>query len=197
MTLKIGITGGIGSGKSTVCKVFKALGIPVYHADDSARTITDRNLEVIAQIKQAFGDDMYANGLLNRPKMAALVFNNPEELAKLNSIVHPAVRAELPVWLEANKNAPYMLYEAAILFESGAYKLVDKSILVAADEEARIQRVMQRDNVGREEVLNRVKNQWADNEKLELANYVIWNEGNAPVIAQVLALDKLIRNEQV
>jgi dephospho-CoA kinase len=90
-----------------------------------------------------------------------------------------------------------MLYEAAILFESGAYKLVDKSILVAADEEARIQRVMQRDNVGREEVLNRVKNQWADNEKLELANYVIWNEGNAPVIAQVLALDKLIRNEQV
>jgi dephospho-CoA kinase len=197
MTLKIGITGGIGSGKSTVCKVFKALGIPVYHADDSARTITDRNPEVIAQIKQAFGDDMYANGLLNRPKMAALVFNNPEELAKLNSIVHPAVRAELPVWLEANKNAPYMLYEAAILFESGAYKLVDKSILVAADEEARIQRVMQRDNVGREEVLNRVKNQWADNEKLELANYVIWNEGNAPVIAQVLALDKLIRNEQV
>jgi dephospho-CoA kinase len=197
MTLKIGITGGIGSGKSTVCKVFKALGIPVYHADDSARTITDRNLEVIAQIKQAFGDDMYANGLLNRPKMAALVFNNPEELAKLNSIVHPAVRAELPVWLEANNNAPYMLYEAAILFESGAYKLVDKSILVAADEEARIERVMQRDNVGREEVLNRVKNQWGDKEKLELANYVIWNEGNEPVIAQVLALDKLIRNEQV
>lgn len=197
MTLKIGITGGIGSGKSTVCKVFKALGIPVYHADDSARTITDRNPEVIAQIKQAFGDDMYANGLLNRPKMAALVFNNPEELAKLNSIVHPAVRAELPVWLEANKNAPYMLYEAAILFESGAYKLVDKSILVAADEEARIQRVMQRDNVGREEVLNRVKNQWPDKEKLELANYVIWNEGNEPVIAQVLALDKLLRNEQV
>lgn len=197
MTLKIGITGGIGSGKSTVCKVFKALGIPVYHADGSARTITDRNPEVIARIKQAFGDDMYANGLLNRPKMAALVFNNPEELAKLNSIVHPAVRAELPVWLEANKNAPYMLYEAAILFESGAHKLVDKSILVAADEEARIQRVMQRDNVGREEVLNRVKNQWADKEKLELANYVIWNEGNAPVIAQVLALDKLLRNEQV
>lgn len=197
MTLKIGITGGIGSGKSTVCKVFKALGIPVYHADDSARTITDRNPEVIDRIKQAFGDDMYANGLLNRPKMAALVFNNPEELAKLNSIVHPAVRAELPVWLEANKNAPYMLYEAAILFESGAYKLVDKSILVAADEEARIERVMQRDNVGREEVLNRVKNQWADKEKLELANYVIWNEGNAPVIAQVLALDKLLRNEQV
>jgi dephospho-CoA kinase len=125
------------------------------------------------------------------------VFNNPEELAKLNSIVHPAVRAELPVWLEANKNAPYMLYEAAILFESGAYKLVDKSILVAADEEARIERVMQRDNVGREEVLNRVKNQWADKEKLELANYVIWNEGNEPVIAQVLALDKLLRNEQV
>lgn len=197
MTLKIGITGGIGSGKSTVCKVFKALGIPVYHADDSARTITDRNPHVIAQIKAAFGDDMYANGVLDRPKMAALVFNNAQALAKLNSIVHPAVRAELPPWLEANKNAPYMLYEAAILFESGAYKLVDKSILVAADEQARIERVMQRDNVGREEVLNRIKNQWDDKQKLELANYVIWNEGNQPVIAQVLALDKLLRNEQV
>ncbi|UPT67400.1 MAG: dephospho-CoA kinase [Sphingobacteriales bacterium JAD_PAG50586_3] len=197
MTLKIGITGGIGSGKSIVCKVFKALCIPVYHADDSARTITNRNPQVIAQIKEAFGNDMYVDGLLDRPKMAALVFNNPDALAKLNSIVHPAVRAELPVWLEANKNAPYILYEAAILFESGAYKLMDKSIMVTAAEEVRIERVMQRDNVGREEVLNRIKNQWPDSDKLAQADYVILNEGNAPVIAQVLALDKLLRNEQV
>lgn len=194
MTLKIGITGGIGSGKSTVCNVFKALGVPVYQADDSARSITDRNTEVINQIKEAFSADMYAGGKLDRPKMAALVFNNPDALAKLNSIVHPAVRAEFATWLAANKNAPYIIYEAAILFESGAYKQTDKTILVAAEEDTRINRVMQRDNVGREEVLSRIKNQWTDKQKLEVADYVIWNEGNTPVIAQVLALDKLLSN---
>lgn len=194
MTLKIGITGGIGSGKSTVCNVFKALGVPVYQADDSARSITDRNTEVINQIKEAFGTDMYAAGKLDRPKMAALVFNNPDALAKLNSIVHPAVRAEFAAWFEGNKNVPYIIYEAAILFESGAYKQTDKTILVAAEEDTRINRVMQRDNVSREEVLSRIKNQWTDKQKLEVADYVIYNEGNTPVIAQVLALDKLLRN---
>ena len=194
MNLKVGITGGIGSGKSTVCKVFKALGVPVYHADEVARNITDQNPSVVAQIKETFGADMYATGKLDRPKMAALVFNNPDALAKLNAIVHPAVRAGLPVWLAENKNAPYIIYEAAILFESAAYKQLDKSILVAASEEIRLHRVMQRDNATRDEVLARVKNQWDETQKLAHANFVIWNEGNIPVIAQVLALDKLLRN---
>jgi dephospho-CoA kinase len=194
MTLKVGITGGIGSGKSTVCKVFKALGVPVYHADEVARNITDQDPSVVAQIKETFGADMYATDKLDRPKMAALVFNNPDALAKLNAIVHPAVRVGLPVWLAENKNAPYIIYEAAILFESGAYKQLDKSILVAATEETRLHRVMQRDNATRDEVLARVKNQWDETQKLAHANYVIWNEGSAPVIAQVLALDKLLRN---
>jgi dephospho-CoA kinase len=194
MTLKVGITGGIGSGKSTVCKVFKALGVPVYHADVVARNITDQNPSVVAQIKETFGVGMYATGKLDRPKMAALVFNNPDALAKLNAIVHPAVHAGLPVWLAENKNAPYIIYEAAILFESAAYKQLDKSILVAATEETRLHRVMQRDNATRDEVLARVKNQWDETQKLVHANFVIWNEGNIPVIAQVLALDKLLRN---
>lgn len=194
MTLKVGITGGIGSGKSTVCKVFKALGVPVYHADEVARNITDQDPSVVAQIKETFGADMYATDKLDRPKMAALVFNNPDALAKLNAIVHPAVRAGLPIWLAENKNSPYIIYEAAILFESGAYKQLDKSILVAATEETRLHRVMQRDNASRDEVLARVKNQWDETQKLAHANYVIWNEGNAPVIAQVLALNKLLRN---
>lgn len=194
MTLKVGITGGIGSGKSTVCKVFKALGVPVYHADEVARNITDQDPSVVAQIKETFGADMYATDKLDRPKMAALVFNNPDALAKLNAIVHPAVRAGLPIWLAENKNSPYIIYEAAILFESGAYKQLDKSILVAATEETRLHRVMQRDNASRDEVLARVKNQWDETQKLAHANYVIWNEGNAPVIAQVLVLNKLLRN---
>lgn len=194
MTLKVGITGGIGSGKSTVCKVFKALGVPVYHADVVARNITDQNHEVVSQIKETFGADMYATGKLDRPKMAALVFNNPDALAKLNAIVHPAVRAGLPVWLAENKNASYIIYEAAILFESGAYKQLDKSILVAATEETRLHRVMQRDNATRDEVLARVKNQWDETQKLAHADFVIWNEGNIPVIAKVLVLDKLLRN---
>ncbi len=194
MTLKVGITGGIGSGKSTVCKVFKALGVPVYHADEVARNITDQDPSVVAQIKETFGADMYATDKLDRPKMAALVFNNPDALAKLNAIVHPAVRAGLPIWLTENKNSPYIIYEAAILFESGAYKQLDKSILVAANEKTRLHRVMQRDNATRDEVLARVKNQWDETQKLTHADYVIWNEGNVPVIAQVLALDKLLRN---
>jgi len=193
MSLIVGITGGIGSGKSTVCKVFEGLGIPVFKADDVSRTISDVNQSVIEKIKTAFGNDMYANGKLNRPKMAALVFSNKDELAKLNSIIHPAVRQEFANWKEKNANAPYLLYEAAILFESGAALLTDKKILVTALQETRINRVMQRDNIKREEVESRIKNQWSDEQKIALADYVLLNDDNAPVLEQVLALDKILR----
>ena len=193
MSLIVGITGGIGSGKSTVCKVFEGLGIPVFKADDVSRTISDVNQSVIEKIKTAFGNDMYVNGKLNRPKMAALVFSNKDELAKLNSIIHPAVRQEFANWKEKNANAPYLLYEAAILFESGAALLTDKKILVTALQETRINRVMQRDNIKREEVESRIKNQWSDEQKIALADYVLLNDDNAPVLEQVLALDKILR----
>ncbi len=193
MSLLIGITGGIGSGKSTVCKVFQALGIPVYHADDKARTITDRNPEVITAIKARFGHELYANGSLDRPKLASIVFNNPEALQALNAIVHPAVRQEFIAWQSANAQAPYTIQEAAIMFESGVYKLMDRVVLVAAADETRIQRVLKRDNVTRDEVLSRMKNQWPEQKKLEQAHHVVWNDDNSPVLAQVLALDKLFR----
>lgn len=192
MSLIVGITGGIGSGKSTVCKVFEGLGIPVFKADEVSRSISDVNAAVVEKIKTAFGDDMYADGKLNRPKMAALVFNNKEALAKLNSIIHPAVRQQFTDWKEKNASAPYLLYEAAILFESGAALLTDKKILVTASQETRISRVMQRDNITREEVESRIKNQWTDEQKIALADYVLLNDDNAPVLEQVLALDKIL-----
>ncbi len=193
MSLIVGITGGIGSGKSTVCKVFEGLGIPVFKADDVSRSISDVNSSVIEKIKAAFGDDMYTDGKLNRPKMAALVFNDKEALAKLNSIIHPAVRQAFANWKEKNTEAPYLLYEAAILFESGAALLTDKKILVTASQETRIARVIQRDNITREEVESRIKNQWSDEQKTTLADYVLQNDDNAPVLQQALALDKILR----
>lgn len=196
MTLKVGITGGIGSGKSTVCKVFQALGIPVYHADDIARIITDEHPGVIMRIKEVFGDEMYLNGKLNRAKMASVVFNNPAELAKLNNIIHPAVREEFRLWYERNQHAPYVIQEAAIMFESGVYKQIDKVVLIACPQETRIERAIQR-GATREEVLNRIQNQMPEEEKLEKANHVIWNDGTTPVIEQVMALDKLFRHVMV
>lgn len=193
MSLIVGITGGIGSGKSTVCKVFEGLGIPVFKADEVSRRISDINASVIEKIKAAFGNDMYANGKLNRAKMAALVFNDKEALAKLNSIIHPAVRQTFANWKDKNASAPYLLYEAAILFESGAALLTDKKIVVAAPVETRINRVMQRDGIKREEVESRIKNQWGDEQKIALADYVLLNDNNTPVLEQVLALDKILR----
>lgn len=193
MSLIVGITGGIGSGKSTVCKVFEGLGVPVFKADDVARSISDRNPSVIEKIKLQFGNDMYADGKLNRPKMAALVFTDKDALAKLNSIIHPAVRQEFSEWKDKKATTSYLLYEAAILFESGAALLTDKKILVTAPLETRIQRVMQRDGVSHEEVESRIKNQWTDEQKIALSDYVLKNDENEPLVAQVLALDKIFR----
>lgn len=189
----VGITGGIGSGKSTVCKIFEGLGIPVFKADDVARTISDRNTAVIEKVTEIFGADMYENGKLQRPKMAALVFNNPEALAKLNAIIHPAVRQEFADWKDKHSAQPYLLYEAAILFESGSALFTEKKILVTAPEEIRIQRVMQRDGISRADVENRIKNQWSEEQKIALSDYIITNDDNTPVLPQVLAIDKLLR----
>ena len=189
----VGITGGIGSGKSTVCKIFEGLGIPVFKADEVARTISDRNNSVIAKIKETFGPEMYEGNKLIRPKMAALVFNNPDALAKLNAIVHPAVRLEFAEWKDRNSNKPYLLYEAAILFESGSALFTGKKIIVTAPLELRIQRVMQRDNASKAEVENRIKNQWPEEKKIALSDYVIVNDDITPVLPQVLAIDKILK----
>lgn len=187
MGIKVGIAGGIGSGKTIICHVFKVLGIPVYNADLEAKLIMNKSDQVRLTVMQEFGDEAYSNGVLNRAFLAAQVFNDAAKLAQLNRIVHPAVIQAAEDWADA-QTAPYSLKEASILFESGSYKKVDYSILVTAPIEIRIARVMERDQVTREQVLARMNNQMSDEEKTKLADFVIINDGITPIIPQVMAL---------
>lgn len=187
MGIKVGIAGGIGSGKTIVCQVFKVLGIPIYNADLEAKLIMNKSDQVRMAIIKAFGEESYHNGLLNKEFISTQVFNDSEKLKQLNSIVHPAVIQAAEDWAEV-QTRPYSLKEAAILFESGSYKKVDYSILVTAPIDLRIARVMQRDHVTKEQVLARMNSQMSDEEKAKLADFVIINDGIAAVIPQVMAL---------
>ncbi|MDA9262047.1 dephospho-CoA kinase [Flavobacteriales bacterium] len=183
----IGITGGIGSGKSTIAKVFMSMGYPVYNSDIKAKELINNNEKLINSIKLTFGEDLYNTQGLDRKKLASIVFSNPKKLNLLNSIIHPAVGEDFENWVELQSN-PFVLKEAAILFETGIYKSLDKTILVSAPLETRIERVIKRDNTSREEVLSRMKNQWAEDEKIKLADYVIDNSGQELVIPQVIKI---------
>jgi dephospho-CoA kinase len=174
MTKIIGLTGGIGSGKTTIAKYFKSFGIPVYIADDEARKIM-QSPEIINAIKNTFGEDIFENGILNREKLAKIVFNDPEKLKKLNSIVHPAVKKHFELWLIENKTFPYIIYEAAILFESGRYKDCDIIVTVTAPIETRLQRVLERDKTTRELVLKKMEAQWSDEKRIAKSDFVIEN----------------------
>jgi dephospho-CoA kinase len=183
--LKVGITGGIGSGKSTVCKIFETLGIPVFYADEVARDIMNTDEELKQAIQQQFGADTYINGVVNRKRISELVFNNPEKLALLNSLVHPATIKAGNDWAAA-QDAPYTLKEAAILFESGSYKALDKIIGVSAPENIRLQRTMARDHISEEDVRNRMARQMDEAEKMNRCDFVILNDDTTAVIQQVL-----------
>ena len=189
--IKVGITGGIGSGKTTVAKIFEVLGIPVYYADDAAKRLMIEDIVLKEKIEQAFGKDTYDNGILNRAKLSSLVFNNPEKLALLNSIVHPATIADADKWMQ-QQTTPYVLKEAALIFESGSNKMLDKVIGVFTSAEQRIQRVMQRDNISEEAVKTRMNKQMNENEKMRLCDYVINNDENELVIPQVLKIHELL-----
>jgi dephospho-CoA kinase len=173
-TRVIGLTGGIGSGKSTMAKYFASLGVPVYIADDEAKKIL-LEPQTVKEIAEVFGDEVMVNGLPDRKKLAAVVFNSPEKLSVLNSIIHPKVREDFKKWVDNHSNEKFVIKEAAILFESGSYKECDDIILVTAPQDIRVQRVMQRDDVTREEVLNRMNNQWDDQKKAALSTYIINN----------------------
>lgn len=188
--LKIGITGGIGSGKTTVCKVFETLGIPVFYADIEAKELMVSDPILIAGVKAAFGQESYFDtGALNNKHIAQIVFNNQTELDKLNALVHPAVFRAFDRWEETiPSTVPYTLKEAALLFESGSYQMCDKNILVTAPLELKLQRVMERDGASREQVLARMDKQFTDEQKVKMADYFIENTEHKSVILQVLEL---------
>ena len=189
MTKIIGLTGGIGSGKSTIASYFKSLGIPVYIADDASRNVTALP-KVRKQIKNQFGADVFDGSGLNRQKLAQLVFSDPEKLKQLNAIIHPAVKADFDLWLTQHANAPIVIKEAAILFESGSYKNCDAIITITAPEEIRIARVIKRDGVTRDEVLRRIANQWTDAQRIAKSDYVIDNTNGDEAKAQA---DKILK----
>lgn len=193
-SIKVGITGGIGSGKSFVAKIFKTMGIPFYDADKEAKLIMTRSVIIREGLIQAFGEEVYfEDGSLNRKWLSAQVFNNPEKLELLNTIVHPVVIQDAVDWANTQTSC-YSLKEAALLFESGSYKTLDYTILVVAPEELRIERVMNRDGVSREEVLNRINKQMPEEEKRKLADFIIVNDGIQPLIPQLYEIHKqLIR----
>ena len=186
--LKIGVTGGIGSGKSFVCSIISAMGYPVFNADIEARKIIDIDPEVVSSIKTLFGDAIYVNGQLDRRKVAELVFSNPFQLAQLNSIVHPAVANYFEKWANLYCSRPLIIKEAAILFESGAYQSVDKTIIVTAPLEIRIRRVEQRDGASRETILNRMSNQLPQEELIKRGDFIIENDGIQLILPQIVTV---------
>ena len=170
----IGLTGGIGSGKSTIAQFFANLGVPVYIADEEAKKILFLP-HVVPELEAAFGPGILTAGVPDKAKIAALVFKDPAKLQTLNDIIHPKVAQHFKDWVATHHNKPFVIKETAILFESGSYKDCDAVIMVTAPIEIRIERVMKRDNVSREQVLERIANQWDDQKKADLSNYIIDN----------------------
>lgn len=170
----IGLTGGIGSGKTTIAKYFESLGVPVYIADDEAKKLM-HTTAVASQIKSAFGAKVFTDDIPDRKKLAAVVFNDPEKLKVLNGIIHPAVSRHFEEWVKRYENNKFVIKEAAILFESGSYKDCDAVVLVTAPKDVRVKRVMQRDNTTEESVYERMANQWENDKKKEMSTYIIEN----------------------
>ena len=193
----IGLTGGIGSGKSTVAAVFSAMQIPVYESDARAKELMNHDPELIKGIIGLLGQEAYTpDGQLNRSRIASQVFTDPSLLQQLNSLVHPAVARDVHRWMEKEeiKSAPYVIKESAILFEEHLTANLDAVILVIAPEALRINRVIDRDHVTEEQVRERIRHQWPDAQKIPLADYIIYNDGHRSLIEQVTDIDMMIRS---
>lgn len=187
ITKVIGLTGGIGSGKSTVARMFSELGVQVYYADDEARNIFFEP-DVVQELITVFGNGILTDGKPDRSKVASIVFTNKDKLAELNAIIHPRVKQHFKQWLLQHSHEKFVLREAAILFESGSYTQSDAVILVTSPIEIRINRVMARDGISREQVLQRMQNQWTDEEKAKLSQYTITNISLDDTRGQVVEL---------
>ncbi len=189
--IQVGITGGIGSGKTTVCLLFQTLGIPIYDADAAAKRLMTKDPELKKQITVMFGEEAYVDAELNRVLISKLVFGNKHLLDQLNNLVHPAVAQDTEKWIIGQK-APYVIKEAALLIESGSYNKLDKLIVISAPEELRIQRVMDRNQITRAEVQARIQNQLPEAKKLEMADYIILNDGENTLLPQVLTIHRAL-----
>ena len=175
MTKIIGLTGGIGSGKTTVAKRFESLGVPIYIADDEAKIITN-STEILNQIRVLFGSSVFDGDVLNRKILGQIVFSDNKKLKQLNNIIHPAVRIHFSNWLKDYSKSDFVIYESAVLFENNGFKNCDLIISVLAPIETRIERVIQRDKLNREEILLRIKNQWTDKQRIEKSDLIINND---------------------
>ena len=191
----IGLTGGIGSGKTTVARMFEELGVPVYIADTEAKALTNRSKIIKRKLTQLLGPRTYKDGKLDRKYVANIVFSNPEILQQVNAIIHPKVASHFKRWL-SRQDAPYAIKEAAILFENGGYKQCDKTILVIAPKNIRIQRIISRDGSTTEEVEARMANQWPDSDKAELADFIIENIDLEVTKNEVIRIHKTLAKPQ-
>lgn len=190
---KVGLTGGIGAGKSLIAQMFKVLGVPVYNSDQKAKWLMTSSPEVKQQVKEAFGDIAYLwDGQINRDYLASVVFNQPDKLKILNSIVHPALWKDSVEWAGLQIPKPYTIHEAAILFETGGYENMDFNIMVYAPADERIRRTMDRDKVDRQSVIARMDKQMPEEKKMELVDYVIYNDGTDSLVSQVVELHHLL-----
>ena len=193
MAITLGITGGIGSGKSTICAFFRLLGAPVFEADLEAKKLMTSSIEIKTRLIDLFGSSIYTqNGTLDRKKLAGIIFSNKLQLEKVNALVHPIVRSEFQKWAQ-QQTAPYVIHEAAILFESGFYKMMDFTILVSAPEDIRMKRVMKRDKVSAEQVKERMNKQWPDEQKRPLADVEFLTNDTDLIIPRIIEIDKQLK----
>lgn len=191
--LIVGITGGIGSGKTTAANVFEKLGVPIYIADEKARALTAENDQILSYIRKTYGDDVFdGEGNLNRKALGEAVFGNKEKLDELNNVIHPMVAQDFKSW-GREQSTPYVLKEAAVLFESGTYTDCDYVILVVASRETRIQRVIKRSGLSREDIESRMHHQWSDEDKMALSDFVIYNDDENDLISQIYDIHEDIK----
>lgn len=190
--MKVAITGNIGSGKSTACKVFETLGVPVFYADSEAKQLYE-NHRVQQEVKKAFGDDLFdRSNQLNRVRLAAIVFHDAEALKTINTIIHPRLMQRYQQWLKAYDDRAYTLHEAAVLFENGLDQYFDKIITVSAPEALRVQRIAKRDGLSKEAIYQRISMQWPDQRKNESSDFVIYSDNKQFMIPQVLKIHRTL-----
>jgi dephospho-CoA kinase len=191
--IKVGITGGIGSGKSVVCEIFRKLRVSIYNADNRAKIITNEDTVIKNKLISKFGSDIIKNNQLDRVLLAEKIFKDKAALEYVNSIIHPAVRIDFQNWCKQHATEPYVMEEAALLFESGNDKEMNKMVTVYAPEALRIKRVSLRDGLTTDQIKNRINNQWPDEEKLKKSNFVIYNDEKQSVVEQVLKLHEIFK----